>query len=196
MKTSTLTTIKTIILALILAVGVQFVVAAGTWTSAPANPPANNVDAPINTSTLQQAKMGALWVNTDTSNPNIVGLVSNGESWFNGRVKIVDGTQAAGKVLTSDANGYTSWQSPSTSAGIDPTTLVSFSMPGVSDDAVRTTDLGRQRFCTLSRMAVVSTDDDDTSGNERSPACRVTHTGDVWSLSTRFAACDAICIPF
>nr|MBK9653559.1 tail fiber domain-containing protein [Bacteroidota bacterium] len=37
-----------------------------------------------------------------------------------GNVKITDGTQAAGKVLTSDANGLTSWQSISIPAETDP----------------------------------------------------------------------------
>ena len=32
---------------------------------------------------------------------------------FRNNLKIFDGTQAAGKVLTSDANGYSSWQQPS-----------------------------------------------------------------------------------
>jgi hypothetical protein len=40
----------------------------------------------------------------------------------NGQVRITDGTQAAGKVLTSDAGGQASWQSPTET---DPTVLAS-----------------------------------------------------------------------
>ncbi|GIV28885.1 MAG: hypothetical protein KatS3mg027_2699 [Bacteroidia bacterium] len=35
-----------------------------------------------------------------------------------GQVKIVDGTQGAGKVLTSDANGLASWQTPPAAGGV------------------------------------------------------------------------------
>ena len=36
---------------------------------------------------------------------------------ISGKVKITDGTQGAGKVLTSDANGLASWQTPAASGG-------------------------------------------------------------------------------
>lgn len=107
------------ILAAVISMGVSLVSAAnpdcgtGNWTSAPSNPPNGNCDGPINTSTLAQEKLGALWVNTTKTNPSPVGVgfwVAAGESWFNGSLKIMDGTQGAGKVLTSDANGLATWQ--------------------------------------------------------------------------------------
>lgn len=107
MKLNITQTIKILILALILAVGAQYALA--DWTPAPAGAPANNVDAPVNVSTYLQKKLGALWVNTSSSDPNVVGFVSFGQSVFNGPVKIIDGTQGANKVLTSDADGLASW---------------------------------------------------------------------------------------
>lgn len=99
MKKNTTQILKTLALALILAGGVQ--IAAADWVSAPANPPANNVDAPINAGKSSpdgyQAKLGALWVNTDTTNFNSTGfIVANGSSWFNGNVgvKVQNPTQA------------------------------------------------------------------------------------------------------
>ncbi len=78
------------------------------WTPAPNDPPKNNVEAPINVSPVQQYKKG------------ILGL--NGLAVF-GKVQIVDGTQGAGKVLVSDANGKASWQTlPNASINITNTT--------------------------------------------------------------------------
>jgi hypothetical protein len=37
---------------------------------------------------------------------------TNYSAWLNGQVRITDGTQGAGKVLTSDASGNASWQGP------------------------------------------------------------------------------------
>lgn len=65
------------------------------WTPAPANPPLNNVEAPINVSNSPQNKLGNL---------GLGGLV------VFGKFQLIDGTQGAGKVLVSDANGKASWQ--------------------------------------------------------------------------------------
>lgn len=45
-------------------------------------------------------------------------LQVDGTSWFNGTVQIVDGSQGLNKVLTSDASGLASWQTPSGGSGI------------------------------------------------------------------------------
>lgn len=90
MKTIT-QSIKVLILALVLAVGISYVSA---WTGPTATPPAGNTDSPINVGTTAQIKNGGLSLNSL--------LVS-------GQVSIVDGTQGSGKVLTSDANGVASW---------------------------------------------------------------------------------------
>jgi hypothetical protein len=109
-KTQIISTLKILILALIIGVGLQYAVAAGSWTAAPANPPSGNVDTPINAGNMAQVKLGSLFVNTDTNSPFQVGFVANGESWFNGKLRIIDGSQGDGKVLTSDKDGYTSWK--------------------------------------------------------------------------------------
>ena len=45
-----------------------------------------------------------------TSNSGLAIKTVSGNVEINGKIKMVDGTQAAGKVLTSDANGLGSWQ--------------------------------------------------------------------------------------
>ena len=103
-----LQTIKIIVLALILSVGVGYLYAA-TWTGPSAQPPLSNAPAPINVGTIDQVKSAGLGLNSL--------LVS-------GPVKIVDGTQAAGKVLTSDATGLASWQTPTGGSGGAGSTVV------------------------------------------------------------------------
>jgi hypothetical protein len=58
MKIRILETIKIVFLALVLSVGVGYVFA--SWASAPANPPNNNTDAPINVGSSSQIKTGSL----------------------------------------------------------------------------------------------------------------------------------------
>ncbi len=78
------------------------------WTGAPAGtPPANNVDAPINVGVVTQLKSGALGID---------GLFrSYGSAIFDGTIKISSGA-GSGKVLTSDATGNASWQTPEVSS--------------------------------------------------------------------------------
>jgi hypothetical protein len=55
-----------------------------------------------------------------TSNSGLAIKTVSGNVEINGKIKMIDGTQAAGKVLTSDANGLASWQSlPSDPPSID-----------------------------------------------------------------------------
>jgi len=56
--------------------------------------------------------------NSSSSNPLIGGDFSTDEVTINGSIAIKDGTQGANKVLTSDANGKASWQTPATSTGL------------------------------------------------------------------------------
>jgi hypothetical protein len=67
--------------------------------------------------------MGGTELNQNTLTVNYNGLVGvntvgipDAELHVNGQVKINDGTQAEGKVLTSDANGLASWQPANTPA--------------------------------------------------------------------------------
>ncbi len=89
--------------------------AVAAWT-APASTPPNctsgqpGCDAPINVSASSQSKLGLLTLQSNLT--DAFGLaVANG-------IKLVDSSvtagTAAGKVLTSDANGVGTWQSPGT----------------------------------------------------------------------------------
>ncbi len=121
MNTKITQNVKSIILALIMVLGVGYVMA---WTGAPANPPSNNVEAPINASSSSQYKRGALSLGT-ASQPapgsildvvgNIAtqGLSVSGASIFNGEVQVRSGSPAAGKVLTAvNASGTMAWTDP------------------------------------------------------------------------------------
>ncbi|MBU3669059.1 MAG: hypothetical protein FGM57_03815 [Candidatus Taylorbacteria bacterium] len=72
------------------------------WTAPMAIPPKGNVAAPINVSNAPQVKKGALGVEGN--------FAVFGNSAFVGKVRIADGTQGNGRVLTSDANGVASWK--------------------------------------------------------------------------------------
>jgi len=68
-----------------------------------------------------------------------------------GDVKIDDGTQGAGKVLTSDANGLASWQSassviPTKIADTDNDTKVQVDEAGIDDDIIRFDMAGTEFF--------------------------------------------------
>lgn len=89
----TLSSIKILALAFILALGIGMVSAA-TWQGPTASPPGGNVDAPLNVSSAEQEKPGIL---------RLAGLYTEA-------FRLVDGNQGAGKVLTSDADGVASWQ--------------------------------------------------------------------------------------
>ena len=56
--------------------------------------------------------------NADASNALIYGEFDNNELTINGTLKVNDGTQSEGYVLTSDATGGASWKDPGTSAYI------------------------------------------------------------------------------
>jgi uncharacterized protein YaiE (UPF0345 family) len=118
MKKNMLEYLKIIILTLVLIGGAASLKA---WTGPTATPPNGNVAAPINVSNSLQTKLGSLILNAATPIQNTVGLAVFGTSTFNGEVVIADGTQGAGKVLTSDANGNTNWQTPASSNGLDTT---------------------------------------------------------------------------
>lgn len=88
---------------------------AGAWTSAPANPPNNNVDAPLNQGGQTQLKVGNLELNTGNSQ---TGLIIYGSDSAHGRVGIGDiatpsyklqvGTSGDGSSVGSNAFFYMS----------------------------------------------------------------------------------------
>ncbi len=111
---------KVAILALIVAVGVSYTHA---WTAPPGAPTAcpagyAGCDAPLNAGPVTQSKAGSLSLNASTTLQNLVGLYVFGQSVFDNSasaasaIKIVDGNQHSGYVLTSDANGNAVWAAP------------------------------------------------------------------------------------
>lgn len=128
-------TLKTVILALVLIAGVNYA-SAVDWTPPTATPPAGNTPAPLNVTNIGQVKDGGLVLNAARTAPialqvmntaSVNGLVvqSNGQVGIGnlpnnasldifGNIRIRGGTPAEGKVLTSDASGLGTWQTPTT----------------------------------------------------------------------------------
>ncbi len=68
-------------------------------------PPSCNPSAPLNVSATSQDKEGPLRINIDTTNP----IAEIGLTVF-GKLKLVDGAQGDGKVLTSSIDGTATWK--------------------------------------------------------------------------------------
>lgn len=104
---------------------------AATFAEPSSAPPANNAYAPLDTGPNANAKVGGLSLNSGGAinglivrNGNVgIGPATNllAKLDVQGTIRIADGTQGAGKVLTSDANGVASWSSaPASSSSSVP----------------------------------------------------------------------------
>lgn len=125
------TTLKTLLLALLLAVGVSY--ASAAWIANTESPPTctdltiPGCNPPINVSATAQAKKGALSVGSSlgtlpTTALDVFGKMKvGGDAVFLGGVQIVNSAEE-GKVLTSDAAGNATWQDAS-GGGVTDTTL-------------------------------------------------------------------------
>ena len=144
---NTIQSLKSILLALILFIGVSYVYA---WTAPTATPPAGNVTGPITTGPVSQYKSGALGVG---------GLIHGfSTAIFDGSVGIgttvpvvkldVNGTVKAtglqlptgagvGKVLTSDATGVASWGAVSSGDVASYSNLPSGAWAGYCESAIQ-----------------------------------------------------------
>ena len=119
-KQQILSTAKIITLALIIALGIRSIAA---FSNPPGAPPAcpsgyPGCDAPLNAGPTAQSKAGALTLNASSSGQYPTGLYVFGQTVLDNSiasssaVKIVDGSQHAGYVLTSDGNGNATWAAP------------------------------------------------------------------------------------
>jgi hypothetical protein len=114
------------------------------WTVPSCTPPNCNVDAPINATTSAQTKLGPL-----TLNANLVAPIADIGLTVYGKLKVFDGNQAAGKVLTSDANGVGTWQSRVWT----PYTLSAWNGGGGISNSKITTFNSTESICVLSRLS-------------------------------------------
>ena len=129
----------------------------------PANPPANNVSPPLNIGSVNQPKAGGLTLGSTTPDENAM-LDVEGlgymKSLFLGQnagsaLRISDGNEKSGYVLTSDANGnathgkhWVAGQVPASSSTITvntPGTFVWTAPAGVGSVTFRVWGAGRRR---------------------------------------------------
>lgn len=140
-KKEVLQTIKIIVLAAILTIGIQYVFAVSSWSPPTSAPPAGNADAPINVGILGQVKNGGLNLGYGITNQDLNGLiVVNGRTGLgistpaekldvNGNIRIrgqlIDAYASSGsatQVLTRDTNGPR-WQNAAAGGGSNWTLL-------------------------------------------------------------------------
>ncbi len=124
--------LKTAILSLIAVLGISVNFVFAQWSPPSEGPTGGNVHVPLNVGPVGQIKQAGLnlitgtaqnafFIETDQSSMVVkrsgnvgIGTTNPGARLeVNGKVKITDGTQGNGKVLTSDANGLASWATPS-----------------------------------------------------------------------------------
>ena len=135
--------------------------ARAAWTNPTATPPSGNADAPLNTGSTAQGRMGALSIGKTSPTSGValdvvgnasvntgglavgkssptsgVALDVNGSSVINSigvfNLVVATGTPAAGKVLTSvDGVGTAGWQAPS--LGVTPVTFGPYYSPSATE---------------------------------------------------------------
>ncbi|HEY4479091.1 MAG TPA: hypothetical protein VI981_01925 [Candidatus Paceibacterota bacterium] len=101
--------VRITVIALVLTLGANLIY---SWNAPTTTPPTGNVAMPINVSSAPQGKLGTFGLglaSPDTSNSIKLDVL--------GKIKIVDGSQGADKVLKSDANGVATWQALSNISG-------------------------------------------------------------------------------
>jgi len=109
-----LSTAKIVLLATVLSFGLSYALA---WTSPTATPPGANVSAPINAGNTAQEKTGGLTVGSlTTAGAVTAGSVSTAGLTNTGTLRVTTGAGAT-KVLTSDASGNATWQTPAVGSG-------------------------------------------------------------------------------
>ena len=128
-KTKTLQTVKIILLALILATGLQYVSAA-SWLAPTSAPPAGNTAAPINEGVNGQTKDGGLTVGL-ANNVSLGFRVAHGGVRFDSPSL---GAPTSGYVLKSDGAGNVTWQADAVGSGgggsAHDTTCIGTCLPG------------------------------------------------------------------
>ncbi|NUQ57307.1 MAG: hypothetical protein HUT38_02360 [Candidatus Paceibacter sp.] len=95
-----------VVVGLALAYGISFA-SDGQWHGPTANPPAENVPAPINVGSLPQDFANGKTLKVKNG-AGVLDLLAGLK--ISGVFQLVDGSQGKEKVLTSDANGVASWQ--------------------------------------------------------------------------------------
>ena len=180
--------LKIIILAFILAVGIQYLHA---FDAAPANPPTcpsttAGCNSPLNVSNTYQIKGGPLILNATSG--STTGLMVAGQSVFNtagvvsSAIQIIDGSQGVGKVLTSDANGNGTWQTAGGTSN-NPVNFYTEIFPSAGGSLANgTTNLGTWTYCSLGGTQVGN---NTSIGNKYITVesnSTVTHGNGTWSV--------------
>ncbi len=95
-------TLKILLAAVVLSLGITYVYA---WTTPTVAPPGGNTPAPLDVGTTTQSKLGQLVINTNTNSPYAQGLVVSGDIITDGTIKVADTLTPTGKAGDS-CSGY------------------------------------------------------------------------------------------
>jgi hypothetical protein len=187
-----------------------FVLSALAWTAPTDAPPNGNVKPPLNTSNTHQIKDGSLSVNASgidvygldvLRNIRVMGNIEVGDFTNNtgtaGTIRIQDGTQGDGKVLTSDANGFASWKTPTSNNGssgdkVDVSDIFTATGSG-NPESIIMGAYNAYSACFLTGSTFYGT----TDGYEE--YCRITtgaagNPSTPWKLEAKRGTCTAVCL--
>ncbi len=123
MKKEFTQTLKILLAAVVLSLGISYVYA---WTAPTEAPPGGNTPAPLNTGLNNQKKLGKLVLNTDDTLPYAIGLEVFGDANFYGTVKLADtgdvcDSSSAGRIRYDGLNFFgcteDNWESLTTVTG-------------------------------------------------------------------------------
>jgi hypothetical protein len=197
MDNSTIKNIKAIIFGLISVIGINFAVAA--WSDPQCTPPNCNLDAPLNASSLSQARTGPLMLG-DSNLPNsgfnfsakggpafLEGVITNQLTFADSN------TSRANKVLTSNSKGVASWSSQSSSMATSSFITNPFSVNVLRNTSQTISIPSTYQYCAISQMGpdFANSDNGDTTAS----VCSVNRNGNgTWTLyGKRLDDPDFIC---
>ncbi len=98
MKNSLFQTLKILLTAVVLSLGISYVYA---WTAPTGAPPTNNTPEPLNTGNFLQTKTGDLWIDSGSvSSPAFLGVVGGGS--FGGNLEVLGNLTVGGTVKVAN----------------------------------------------------------------------------------------------
>ncbi len=194
MNTSIIKNIKAIILGLLFVVCINLAVAA--WSDPQCPPPNCNIDAPINSSPLSQARQGSLLLGNSTlPNSGFNFSAIGGPSFIEGvvanQLTFADSnTSRANKILTSNSKGVAKWVTQGSSMATTSFITNSFSINVLRNTSQTLSIPATYQYCAISHLGP-----DFANSDRQDSECSVNRNGNgTWTLyGKRLDDPDFIC---